>query len=218
MFTGIVEEVGTVEETGVSGRAGTLVISAGRVLEGTAVGDSIAVSGVCQTAVAIQGSRFTVDVMPETLRRSTLGERRPGDPVNLERALAVGGRLGGHIVNGHVDAVGTVRSRRREENAVIFEVTVEPVLTRYIVPKGSVAVDGISLTVVSSAGGMFSVSAIPHTIEETTLSSAGPGTRVNIEVDVLAKYVESLMESGGSPSGLEQSLARGGFMIVPMDE
>jgi len=212
MFTGIVEELGTVREATVSGgRSGKITVSAGKVLEGTKVGDSIAISGVCQTVVSMDAAKFTADVMPETLRRTTMGEMRPGEPVNLERALEVGGRLGGHIMNGHVDAVGTVRSRRVEENAVLFDVAVPPELSPYIVEKGSIGLDGISLTVVSSAGGMFTVSVIPRTLEETTLRAARPGTRLNVEVDVLAKYVESLL-AGGRGGRLEDKLLAGGFM------
>jgi riboflavin synthase len=212
VFTGIVEELGTVREaTGSSGRSGKITVSARKVLEGTKVGDSIAISGVCQTVVSMDGGAFTADVMPETLRRTTLGEMRHGDTVNLERALEVGGRLGGHIMNGHVDAVGTVRSRRVEENAVLFDVAVPGELSSYVVEKGSVGLDGISLTVVSSTRGLFTVSVIPRTLEETTLSRARPGTRLNVEVDVLAKYVESLL-AGGRGGGLEGRLIAGGFM------
>lgn len=219
VFTGIIEETGTVRETSLSpGRPGVLSVTASMVLEGTRIGDSIAVSGVCQTVVGMDEASFTVDVMPETAKRSTLGEIRPGTPVNLERALRMGDRIGGHIVNGHVDAVGQVRERRTEENAVVLEIALGEGLTRYIAPKGSVAVDGVSLTVVGSGRGAFSVSIIPHTLEETTLKGAKPGTRVNIEVDVIAKYIEALMRGADTrgaqpPGGLEESLLRGGFLV-----
>ena len=220
MFTGIVEETGTVRETSLSpGRPGVLSVGASTVLEGTRIGDSIAVSGVCQTVVEIGGGTFTVDVMPETARRTTLGEMRQGSRVNLERALLLGARIGGHIVNGHVDAVGQIRQRSTEENAVVLHIALGEGLTRYIAPKGSVAVDGVSLTVVGIKDGAFSVSVIPHTLEETTLRDARPGTRVNIEVDVIAKYVEALTRGKAagerSGGGLEESLLRGGFVHEP---
>ncbi len=213
MFTGIVEEIGKVASTTVSeGRSGNITVTADRVLESTSVGDSICVSGACQTVVSMSPGSFMVDVMPETARRTTLGSLRPGEPVNLERALALGGRLGGHIMNGHVDATGTVRSRRIEENAVLFEVALPAELSRYVVEKGSVALDGVSLTVVSSQRGLCTVSVIPRTLDETTLGNARPGTRLNVEVDILAKYVESLMP-GGSGEDLGSKLSAGGFLI-----
>lgn len=219
MFTGIVEEKGTV--LGLD-RAGKLRLRASRVLEGTRTGDSIAVSGVCLTVVELEPAGFTVDVMPETLRSSVLGETRPGSPVNLERAMGAGGRFGGHIVNGHVDGVGTVASLRREGNAVVVRVDAPGDITRYTVPKGSVAVDGISLTVVDAREGWFTVSVIPRTLEETTLEGARPGKRVNIEVDIIAKYVEAFLSGraaagtegagAGAAGGIEDALARGGFL------
>jgi len=200
VFTGIIEEKGTVRETRLAaGRAGSIVIGARKVLEGTAVGDSISVSGVCQTVVDMGDTDFTVDVMPETLRRSTLGEASRGTVVNLERALLVGGRLGGDIVYGHVDTVGTVRRRWTEQNAVLLEVTIPVELARYVAPKGSIAVDGISLTVGDSGGGSFSVSVIPHTLANTTLNEIPTRESVNIEVDILAKYVRRALGLGGTP-------------------
>ena len=219
MFTGIVEETGAIRETTLSpGRPGVLVVACSRVLEGTKTGDSIAVSGVCQTVVRMEAKAFAVDVMPETVRSTTLGRMRPGRAVNLERALRLGDRVGGHLVNGHVDAVGVVRDRLAEENAVVFEIALGEGLARYIVPKGSVAIDGVSLTVVSSSGGSFSVSIIPHTLEATTLRDALPGTEVNVEVDVIGKYVEALSRWRGpagpqQPGGLEDSLLRAGFFL-----
>jgi riboflavin synthase len=209
VFTGIVEEKGRVLELSAPGR---LKVAASRVLEGTEVGDSIAVSGVCLTVVELQDDAFTVDVMPETLRSSTLGTKRPGSPVNLERAMGVGGRFSGHMVNGHVDGVGVIRTARREENAVIFEIAAGGDITRYLVPKGSVALDGISLTVVDAYPEAFTVSVIPHTLEQTSLAEAGRGGEVNIEVDIIAKYVEALLSRREGSSGIEQALARGGFL------
>lgn len=210
MFTGIIEEKGKVIELT---PAGALKVEAGRVLEGTSVGESIAVSGVCLTVVDMTASSFTVDVMPETLKRSVLGELRPGAPVNLERALQAGGRLGGHLVNGHVDGVGTVRSRRPQGNAVFFDIEVDGDIAKYIVPKGSVTVDGISLTVVDARQAGFSVSIIPHTLAGTTLDDARPGTKVNIEVDIIAKYVEAFLARGSGQTGIEEALARGGYIL-----
>jgi riboflavin synthase len=209
LFTGIIEERGRV--VGLS-PAGALKVEASLVLEETKIGESIAVSGVCLTVVEMTPSSFTVDVMPETLKRSTLGSLRPGAAVNLERAMQAGGRLGGHLVNGHVDGVGTVRSRRPQGNAVFYDIDVEPEVAKYTVPKGSVTVDGISLTVVEAQPAGFSVSIIPHTLAQTTLDDARPGTRVNIEVDIIAKYVEAFIsrKSGG---GIEDALARGGYLL-----
>lgn len=209
MFTGIIEEIGKVLEVD---RAGRIEILAGKVLKGTAEGDSIAVSGACLTVVGIGDNRFTADVMPETLRRTTLGSLESGDGVNLERAMAVGDRFGGHIVNGHVDGVGRIASRRPEANAVVFEIIADDEITRYMAAKGSVAVDGISLTVVEVSGGSFKVSIIPHTLEQTTLAEAGPGRRVNIEVDIIAKYVEALLGRGRGTGGLEDALRKSGFI------
>lgn len=208
MFTGIIEEKGTVRRlTG----GGVLELEAGRVLEGTAVGDSISVSGVCLTVVDLRQDGFSVDVMPETLRRSTLGALVPGSKVNLERALGAGGRMGGHIVNGHIEGVGTVIGRRAESNAVLLEISAPEGTGRYVVPKGSVAIDGISLTVADAGGDDFVVSVVPHTLEETTLVDARPGTRVNMEVDIIAKYVESFLARTSGRRGLDEALLDGGF-------
>lgn len=209
MFTGIIEERGTVAELTVDGR---LRIEASLVLEGTATGDSIAVSGVCLTVVRIDARGFTVDVMPETLRSSNLAGKRKGSVVNLERAMEAGGRFGGHIVNGHVDGVGTVQSVIREENAVLFGIEIPEDLVVYMVPKGSVAVDGISLTIVEARPGRLTVSVIPHTLEETGLSVTRPGDRVNIEVDIIAKYVEAFVSRRDESGGIEEALKRGGYV------
>lgn len=209
MFTGIIEETGRVTGLAPSGR---LSVEASAVLEDTKIGDSIAVSGICLTVVEMTDSSFAVDVMPETLKRSTLGSLRPGATVNLERAMQAGGRLGGHLVNGHVDGLGTVRSRRPLGNAVIFDIDVDRDIAKYFVSKGSVAVDGISLTVVEARHDSFSVSIIPHTRAQTTLEDARPGTQVNIEVDVIAKYVEAFLARGSGRGGIEEALARGGYL------
>ncbi|MBU1672214.1 MAG: riboflavin synthase [Actinobacteria bacterium] len=209
MFTGIIEETGSLLETPAPG---VLKITARKVLEDTRVGESIAVSGVCLTVTAMGEGWFTVDVMPQTMRSSTLGTLRPGSRVNLERALGAGGRLGGHIVNGHVDGTASVRGARQEANAAVIEFSAGEELTRYMVRRGSVAVDGVSLTIAEANEGGFSVSIIPHTATETTLASLRPGATVNVEVDIIAKYVEAFLARAEGGSGFEESLMLGGFM------
>lgn len=193
MFTGIIEEMGTLERLERSSTGGTLVIRAKKVLEQTQVGDSIAVNGVCLTATKLTDSTFSADVMPETLRRSSLGSLSVGSRVNLERAMAANGRFGGHIVSGHIDGTGTILSMQPEANAVVVTIGASPALLHYIVEKGSIAIDGISLTVVSVTHSDFSVSLIPHTGEETTLLSKRAGDMVNLENDIIGKYVEKLL-------------------------
>ena len=204
MFTGIVEEVGVLlarEESGGVGReadAARLRIRARKALEGVALGDSIAVNGVCLTVTGSDGEEWTTDVMAETLRRSSLGALGAGDPVNLERAVTPHTRLGGHLVQGHVDGGGTVVTRTPGEHWEVVRVALPPELARYVVEKGSITVDGVSLTVsaVSAADDpepWFEVSLIPTTLRETTLGAVPPGSPVNLEVDVIAKYVERLL-------------------------
>ena len=193
MFTGIVEEVGTVRHVLSGNQSGEIAIRAAKVLEGTKVGDSIAVNGVCLTVTALSADGFTADVMPETLRRSNLGMLRAGDRVDLERAMAANGRFGGHIVSGHIDGVGRILEQRREGNAVWVRILAPPEILRLIVEKGSVAIDGISLTVAAVSDTDFQVSVIPHTGSETILLTKGPGDQVNLENDVIGKYVERLM-------------------------
>mgnify|MGYP000899588150 FL=1 len=186
MFTGLIEEQGRVLTPP---RNGKLSLTADKVTEGLALGDSIAVNGVCLTVSAFSGQRFTADVMPETLHRSNLGELRTGSLVNLERALPATGRFGGHFVSGHIDGVGSLLSVRPEGNALIFSIRAAPELLRGIVEKGSVAIDGISLTVVEVTETLFSVSVIPHTAAVTTLAGKRPGDRLNLETDMIGKYV-----------------------------
>jgi len=193
MFTGIVEETGTIKYIRLAGMSGNIAIRAHTVLEDTRIGDSIAVNGICLTVVSIQPDGFTADVMAETIRRSALSSCRPGDQVNLERAMAAEGRFGGHIVAGHIDGVGTIRSVVPEANAVWITIGAPPHILRYIVEKGSVAVDGISLTVAYVDRKVFKVSIIPHTAEETTLLSKKAGDLVNLESDIVGKYIEKLM-------------------------
>jgi len=195
MFTGIVEEVGTVERR----EGDALIIRAERVLGDLRLGDSVSVNGACLTVCALEGSTFTVRLSPETLRRTNLGALRPGDPVNLERALAYGGRIGGHLVQGHIDATGEVLSVEPEGNSLRVEVRPPAGLMRYIVEKGFIAVDGVSMTVASRTDTTFTLVVIPLTQERTVLGRRRPGDRVNLEVDILAKYLESLLASPREP-------------------
>lgn len=193
MFTGIVEEVGAVKSIS----SGKLTVSASVVLEGTRLGDSIAVNGTCLTVSALESTSFSVDVMPETLKRTSLGQLRTGSSVNLERALMVGGRVGGHLVQGHVDATGMVASLLPEGKAVIARFSAPPEILRYVVEKGFIAVDGVSLTVVGYDKNSFSVSLVGYTLESTVLGSRKVRDQVNLEVDIIAKYVEKLREGRG---------------------
>ena len=202
MFTGIIEEIGTVKKISLGGKSGSLEIGAKKVLEGTVVGDSIAVNGVCLTVTGMNSSSFTADVMAETVRRSSLGSLSVGSGVNLERAMAANGRFGGHIVSGHIDGTGTISRLVREENAVWVHVKTSAEILRLIAEKGSIAIDGISLTVARVNETEFAVSVIPHTAEETTLLSKKAGDTVNLENDIVGKYVEKLL--GGAHSA-EQS-------------
>ena len=193
MFTGIIEEMGTVRRLNQSPNRCELELSASKVLEGTQIGDSIAVNGVCLTVIRLGEEHFTADVMPETLRRSNLGQLKPGSKVNLERAMAANGRFGGHIVAGHIDGTGKILAMQPEGNAVLVTISATPELLRYVVEKGSIAIDGISLTVAKVSHTDFTVSLIPHTGEETTLLKHRPGEIVNLETDIIGKYVEKLM-------------------------
>ncbi|MDA8353798.1 MAG: riboflavin synthase [Firmicutes bacterium] len=192
MFTGLVEETGRIGSMDRAGNAMRLTVSCRKVLEGVATGDSIAVNGVCLTVTDFGSDYFSTDVMPETMDKSNLGDLVVGSSVNLERALAAGDRLGGHFVQGHVDGVGHILSRTPDENAVLFRIQVPEELTRWMVDKGSVAVNGISLTIVKAEPEAFTVSIIPHTLEMTQLQEARPGDRVNIECDMIGKYVAKL--------------------------
>lgn len=193
IFTGIVEETGKIESVANGNKSAIITIIADKVLKGTKIGDSIAVNGVCLTVTSISGNKFTADVMAETIRRSSLGTLKHGSKVNLERAIAADGRFGGHIVSGHIDGTGVIRSLEREDNAVWVEIETPDKLLKYIVEKGSIAIDGISLTVAKLTDDSFSVSVIPHTGEETTLLAKKPGDIVNLENDIVGKYVERLM-------------------------
>ena len=193
MFTGIVEELGTVAAIEDQGDALRLTVRATTALDGTILGDSIAVNGCCLTVAAVEGDTWTADVMQETLDMTSLAGVVPGDRVNLERAVTAGKRLGGHLVQGHVDGVGTVVGRSPSEHWDVVEVSLPTELTRYVVPKGSICVDGVSLTVVDVGADSFTVSLIPETLTRTTLGSRQPGDRVNLETDLIARHVEKLL-------------------------
>ncbi|MFH5823289.1 riboflavin synthase [Georgenia sp. AZ-5] len=196
MFTGLVEEVGEVRGRRELDGAVLLQVAAATVTEDLRRGDSVAVAGVCLTVTEIEADGFVADVMPETLARTTLGALATGAPVNLERAVAANARLGGHIVQGHVDGVGTVRRRSPGPRWDDVDIAVPPHLARYVAEKGSVTVEGVSLTVTHAGDDVFGVSLIPTTLAATSLGTLAPGTPVNLEVDVVAKYVERLLTAG----------------------
>lgn len=193
MFTGIIEELGTVKNISLQGESGQIAIKAKKVLEGTMLGDSIAVNGICLTVTSLQPDGFTADVMAETFRRSGLGRVQAGQGVNLERAMAADGRFGGHIVSGHIDGTGTITEYREEGNAVWVTISTSPEILGLIVEKGSICIDGISLTVADLSDDSFKVSVIPHTAKETTLLRKKAGDLVNLENDVIGKYVQRLL-------------------------
>lgn len=213
MFTGLVEEVGIVRRMERRGEGGRLSIAARTVLDGSRLGDSIAVSGACLTVVEIGGDGFVADCMPETLTHTTLGAASAGMPVNLERSLAIGGRLGGHLVLGHVDAVGEVLEMRRDGIAWRLRLSLPAEMRGCVAPKGSVAIDGISLTVIDSGDSSFEVGIIPHTLAETTLRDIKAGRAVNLEADVLARYVLRAIQvlGGREEESVRSSDSRGGL-------
>ncbi|MDQ0257707.1 riboflavin synthase [Evansella vedderi] len=193
MFTGIIEEKGTIQQIKQTGDAIVMKIEASEILSDVHLGDSIAVNGVCLTVTSFDSLAFTVDLMPETVRNTSLRELSIGSKVNLERAMSANGRFGGHFVSGHVDGIGTIKAKRREHNAVYYEIEVSSNLRKYMILKGSVSVDGTSLTIFGLTEDTFTISIIPHTIEETIIGSKGPGDIVNVECDMLAKYIEELI-------------------------
>ena len=193
MFTGIIEEMGVLKGIKHGAKSSVLTIAAGKVLEGTKLGDSICTNGVCLTVTKLCSGTFDADVMAESIRRTNLGDLKSGDRVNLERALRLCDRLGGHIVSGHVDGTGQIRSLVREDNAVWVTIETKPEILKYIIEKGSITIDGISLTVAYVDDTCFRVSIIPHTAEETTLLTQKAGDTVNLECDMLGKYVERLL-------------------------
>jgi riboflavin synthase len=196
MFTGIIEETGKVGAVRKGQHSSQITVSAGRILSDIHTGDSINTNGVCLTVVTFNKTSFTVDVMPETMSRTNLGDLRAGSEVNLERALKLSDRLGGHLVSGHIDGTGKIASRWKDGNAEWFRITAGKEILKYIVEKGSVAIDGISLTVVEANEASFTVSVIPHTHQQTTISGKKAGELVNIECDMIAKYLEKLINNG----------------------
>ena len=209
MFTGIVEEVGTIDTISRGANSAVLTIRAEKVLAGTKVGDSIAVNGICLTVTRLMPHAFTADVMHETLNRSSLANAMRGAHVNLERAMAADGRFGGHIVAGHIDGTGMIEELRKEENAVWVKIRTTPEILELIVEKGSICIDGISLTVAEVSEKSFQVSVIPHTGEETTLLKKKAGDRVNLENDIVGKYIKKFLtpsEPAGKCGGLTMEL------------
>ena len=216
MFTGIVEEKGCIRGIRPGAKSCILTIEGRIIFSDLKVGDSVAVNGVCLTATSINGHLFTADVMRETLERSSLGSLRNGSYVNLERAMAADGRFGGHIVSGHIDGTGTIVNIEKDDNAVWYTVQAPPALMRYIVEKGSIAIDGISLTVAKITSSTFSVSIIPHTAKETILSEKKTGDVVNLENDIIGKYVQRLLTNPAPEEAPESKvtwefLAENGF-------
>jgi riboflavin synthase len=220
MFTGIIEGLGTITAVRPSNQGKQITVQSDFALDRTRIGDSIAVSGACLTVVSLDGRRFAVDVAPETLSKTTLGQTRRGERVNLERALRLADRLDGHLVSGHIDGLGRLTKKERVGNAIVVTVNVDPHLTRYMVTKGSVAVDGISLTINAMGADFFSLSIIPHTARLTTIGFKAVGSAVNIETDMIGKYVERFVlgdrnAEDGSSEGqapLEQLLQKSGFI------
>ncbi|KAF0091674.1 MAG: riboflavin synthase [Fusobacteria bacterium] len=214
MFTGLIEEIGIIENIVRSSKSGSLKVGCNKVIEGVRLGDSISVNGICLTVIKFDNGSFTVDFMPETLRATNLGLLVRGSRVNLERALMVGDRLGGHIVSGHIDGTGKITELKERENATEVWIDADNTLLKYIIKKGSIAIDGASLTVADLSRTGFMVSIIPHTSKETTLLDKKPGALVNLECDSLGKYIERLMEfkvTAGSKLTVD-FLNRNGFL------
>lgn len=218
MFTGIIEEKGRIRYIQLGGDSGVLAVKARKVLEGTNIGDSIAVNGVCLTVTSLQPDGFTADVMAETIRRSNLGKCKAGSYVNLERAMAADGRFGGHIVSGHIDGTGIIRSMIREENAVWISIGTSKQILKLIVEKGSICIDGVSLTVAKVDEEGFQVSVIPHTGEETTLLEKEPGAFVNLENDMIGKYVEKLLGIQNNEEPNEEKQKKSGITMEFLEQ
>ena len=216
MFTGLIQSVGKVHSFKRQGNAAQLQITSSLVDADLQLGESIAVNGACLTLTALDGNSFSVDVSPETMNCTTLGTLRPTQLVNLERALTLSDRLGGHLVSGHIDCIATVRRRYQDQNSIRFEFGVPREVMRYLMEKGSVAIDGISLTVNRVESDMFSVAVIPHSLEMTTLKSCREGAQVNIETDLLGRYVERLLQGGKNTQNGQKVdfdfLAKNGFL------
>ena len=216
MFTGLVAELGTVQSLARQGESYHLTVSAAKVMANLKIGDSVAVNGACLTVVRLDGGAFTADVMPETVRLTNIGQLRVGDKVNLERTLRLCDGLDGHIVSGHVEGQGVIAARRPEGIAMVVTISAPPELLKYIIKKGSVAIDGISLTVTQTTDTDFSVSLIPHTAKETTLGFKDVGDKVNLETDIIGKYVERMLSWDKKQDGAalldKNTLLENGFM------
>jgi riboflavin synthase len=215
MFTGIIEGSGAISAIRPSGQGRRLSVTAGFLLNGTKIGDSIAVNGACLTVVTLSGARFDADVSPETIDRTTLKHAKTGDRVNLERALTLSGRLDGHLVSGHIDGTATITHKTKKGNAILIGFAVSPELARYMIPKGSVAVDGISLTINTCNETGFEVGVIPHTAEMTTIGIKAVGDDVNIENDMIGKYVEKFLagRTGGVTGKNEKNAVNMDFLL-----
>jgi riboflavin synthase len=213
MFTGLIADVGTIGKLTPGDRATTLSIATSLATDGFSLGDSLAVNGACLTVVRMGGNTLDVTAVAETMARTTLGDLGPGDPVNLERPLQLGARLDGHLVQGHVDGVGRLESQRKVGDSVVFTFSHPEELAPYLVSKGSVTVDGISLTVADLGRGTFDISAIPHTLSGTSLAHQARGARVNLEMDIIGKYVAKMLHAYDGGGGLSlKTLAENGFM------
>jgi riboflavin synthase len=215
LFTGIVESMGRVRGIKRGAQSFQIDVQAETILDDVNLGDSIAINGVCLTVTSYDAEHFTADVMPETMDKTTLKNLKPGDHVNLERALRVGDRLGGHIVQGHVDAVGIIKAKEKRDIAYVYTIKAPAQVLHYTVPKGSITVDGVSLTVIDVLPDSFTVSLIPHSAEQTILGRKQAGDYVNLESDILGRYIEKLLQTGGDKetSSLSLSfLAENGFL------
>ena len=214
IFTGIIEELGVVKSIAINGASGCITIKAKKVLEGTQLGDSIAVNGTCLTVTSINSDGFSADVMAETVQRTSLSQVGKGDLVNLERAMILNGRFGGHIVSGHIDGTGTITKYTKEENAIWVTIKAPDEILDLIVEKGSICIDGISLTVATVSDQDFQVSIIPHTAKETTLIHKKVGSLVNLENDIVGKYIKKLMENNQE----EQAKKASGLTMEMLEE
>lgn len=214
IFTGIIEELGVVKSIAINGASGCITIKAKKVLEGTQLGDSIAVNGTCLTVTSINSDGFSADVMAETVKRTSLSQVGKGDLVNLERAMILNGRFGGHIVSGHIDGIGTITKYTKEENAIWVTIKAPDEILDLIVEKGSICIDGISLTVATVSDQDFQVSIIPHTAKETTLIHKKVGSLVNLENDIVGKYIKKLMENNQE----EQAKKASGLTMEMLEE
>lgn len=212
MFTGIIEDLGVVESVKMGRQSMELTIRSEKIVEDVHLGDSIAVNGICLTVTSFTKNTFTVDVMPETVKASSIQLLKSGSPVNLERAMSAQGRFGGHFVSGHIDGVGTIVKKERQENAVYFTIQLEEELSRYCIPRGSVAIDGTSLTIFSIAGNLLTISLIPLTFQDTIIGQKNVGDVVNIENDMIGKYIVQQLQTDKPKQTLTQSfLAENGF-------